>query len=72
LKVISVELSDRPIIEVETGFWIFKRGTKFEAVSHQVAEYYNWVRLPDRTVVPDGLFFQLNSWLADAKRGLIP
>ena len=70
MRALSVEIFDSapPIITVETGFWIFKRISKFQSAGRLVADYHKWVKLPNRTIVGDGLSFQLDSWLADAKR----
>jgi len=48
----------------ETRWLFFKRTAtrKFVAVDRMVGEYWTWLELPDYSLVPDRLSFQLNEW----------
>ena len=50
------------IITEQKILFFFKRIRKFEAFERFVDSYWKWVELPNRTIVPDYLSFQLNTW----------
>ena len=63
MKAISItEVGGETEIEVETGRWIFKHVTTFRATERIVGDYFTWVKMPNRTMTPDWLSFQLDSW----------
>jgi len=49
----------RPVIEVETGFWCFKKRRRFVVFAQSGSDYFEWVKLPSMSEDP----FILNSVL---------
>lgn len=38
------------------------KNRSFMAVSHVAGKFYSWVEMPDNSLVPDSLSFQLDTW----------
>lgn len=67
IKALKRDEKDRPILITEqTWFWFWKVKREFLAQDHYVSKYYQWVELPNKTIVGDRLSFQLDSWLQEA------
>ncbi len=56
------EVDGETEIIIETGIWVFKRKTTYRTNGNIVTDFFNWVKLPNKTVVPDSLSYQLDSW----------
>ena len=54
----------RTIITVES--FLFKKKTDYLAREEIVTEFYDWVKLPHKTIVPDSISFQLDAWKKDS------
>jgi len=63
MKMVSKEFvaSNSVITTEEKGFFRVKV-RKFEAQIEYPKGYWDWLELPDYTLVPDVLSFQLNAW----------
>lgn len=63
MKMIKKEVVNKKIvITVEQGWFIFKTIKQYEAQKEFLSGYWNWLKLPDRTMVPDYMSFQLDKW----------
>ena len=63
MKAIKIEeVNGQTEITVETGCWIFKQETIYRTVSRIAGNFYQWVKLPNKTIVTDAMNFQLDSW----------
>lgn len=49
-------------ITVESGPWIFKKKTTFTTSGEPIGDFYDWLKLPNKTLVPDVMSFQLDAW----------
>lgn len=56
------ELDGYTEVDVETGFWIFKRVTTYRTNGNIAGDYFRWLKLPNKTIVPYPLSFQLDAW----------
>lgn len=65
MRMISKEVNSdgKIVITTENSFLIFwKLKQSFEAQREFPKGYWTWLELPDHTLVPDGLSFQLDEW----------
>lgn len=63
MKAIKIEeVNGETEITVETGKWIFKKETIYRTAGNSVADYFNWVKMPEKQIVPDRMSFQLDTW----------
>jgi hypothetical protein len=65
MKVIAKETDEKgkTILTIEQG--IFKTKIKYMATSRIAGQFFTWVKLPNKTLVPDKLSFQLDEWKKD-------
>jgi len=65
MKVIASKIDGdrKTILVVEHG--IFKTRTEYLAKEKIIEDFYTWVKLPNKTIVPDRLSFQLDEWKKD-------
>lgn len=57
---------DNGVIEIvveSTFLFFFKTHKTYRATKRIVGDYYSWVMLPNQTIVPDHMSFQLDQWL---------
>lgn len=64
MRLIAKEEQDgKTVLVVESKlFFIFPRVRKFIAEREIAGEYFSWLELPEKTLVPDHLSFQLDAW----------
>ena len=64
MKMVSKEFvaSKAVITTEERGFFFNVKVRKFEAQIEFPKGYWRWLELPDYTLVPDVLSFQLDAW----------
>lgn len=63
MKMISKEvINDKTVITVETRGLLGRKQRSFEAQREIPKGYWDWLELPNRKLVPDGLSFQLDAW----------
>ncbi len=59
-------LNDKVVLITETDRFLRNPKTrKFYASKCLVSSYWTWLELPHKTIVPDALSFQLDSWLGE-------
>ena len=74
MKVTNIRIEninkERPEIYIETEtqrkflWWNLKPIIRTFMTNRKIAgRFYSWVELPNKTIVPDGLSFQLDEWL---------
>ena len=62
MRMISKEIQNgKDVITTESKFLFWKRIRRFEA-QRRIAGYWDWIELPNHTLVDDGISFQLNAW----------
>lgn len=52
----------KTVIETESKILFFKNRRRFIEVEKIVGEFFKWLELPNYSLVPDDLSFQLNEW----------
>lgn len=64
MRMISNEIiGGKAIITTEESKFVFwKKQTKFVAEEEFAKGYWKWLELPNFTLVPDRLSFQLDAW----------
>ncbi len=66
IKFIGVEKKENGhfVMTVEDKFlFLFPRIRKFEAKKEYPEGYWDWLELPNLTIISDNLYFQLNAWM---------
>ena len=68
MRATKIETSNgKTIITTETKRLILKPKVRsFIATEEYPTGYWNWLELPDKTLVGDRLSFQLDAWMRDA------
>lgn len=66
MRCIGIEHGRNPIVIVERKFLWMRKVTRYQASGRIAGDFYKWVKLPDRTIVPDVMSFQLDEWLKNA------
>ena len=57
-------IDGKTVITTSTPFFHFWfRIREFEAQREFPANHWDWLELPNRTLIPDMLSFQLNAWM---------
>ena len=60
MKAIKIEeVNGQTEITVETGRGVFKQETIYRTTERI---YFTWIKLPNKTIVPDTMSLQLDSW----------
>ena len=63
MRMISkVIIGGKTVITTENRFLFWKTQTKFIAQKESPKGYWTWLELPNLTLVPDNLSFQLDEW----------
>lgn len=63
IKMISkITVSEKTIITTEEKVFFWKKTRRFLAQREYPKGYWTWLELPNKTLVPDFLSFQLNEW----------
>ena len=63
MRMISkVIIGGKSVITTESKFLWWKTQTKFIAQREFPKGYWTWLELPNLTIVPDNLSFQLDKW----------
>ena len=62
LKFKKIDDKGRDLLICESKFLFFKRERKFVAQSRLCKGFWSWLELPNLTIVPDGISFQLDAW----------
>jgi hypothetical protein len=57
----------RDVLTVEKRFLFWSWQVKYLAASESPPNYWDWVRLPNKTLVTDLLQFQLDRWNREPK-----
>ena len=69
MKAIKKETNEKGniILTCETSglFGLIKKEVQFIATEENPKGYWNWRKLPNKTLVYDNLSFQLDSWCKD-------
>jgi hypothetical protein len=69
MKAIKKEINQKGHIiltcEDSVLFGLFKPQKQFVATEEHLRGYWNWRKLPNKTLVEDGIRFQLDSWCKD-------
>lgn len=55
-------INDKSVITTESKFLWWKNEQKFVAQREFPKGYWTWLELPNLTLVPDSLSFQLDEW----------
>lgn len=63
MRCIKIEQGDKTVLTVETNFLWMKKQTRYQADGRIAGDFYRWLKLPDKTIVPDAVSFQLDAWL---------
>lgn len=76
MRYTNFEDGAQPVLTVETTTRrLFRKQmtvyTRYQATERIAGKFYTWIKLPDKTIVPDHLSFQLDEWLADARRDAV-
>ena len=56
------EVNNQTEITVETGKWKFIKVSTYRTNGRIAGEFYNWLKLPENTIVADKMSFQLDVW----------
>jgi len=63
----KVDEEKRTILVVQSGY-IFKKKTEYLAASRLVTDFYQWVKLPNKTMINDIMSFQLDLWKKEGNK----
>lgn len=55
-------INGKTVITVEQEWFVFKIVNQFEAQEEMPKGYWEWLKLPNRSLVEDSLSFQLDAW----------
>lgn len=66
MRCIGIEPGNNPIVIVEDKFLWMRKVTRYQSSGKIAGDFHNWVKLPDRTLVPTSMSFQLDEWLKSA------
>ena len=50
------------VLTVTSKFLWWERVSRYEATEESPKGYWNWLKLPNRTLVSDSVSFQLDAW----------
>jgi len=55
-------INGKSVITTSKRFLFWHKITQYEAHRKITGRYFQWVKLPNREIVPDVLSFQLDTW----------
>lgn len=67
MRMISKEVDgEKIVLTVEKKILFYRVIVKYEATEQYPKGYWNWTKLPNKTLISDAMSFQLDSWCRGA------